>query len=97
MERQSFEEDGWVEDSAISFEGDVEMGAGGAAGGADLGDGLTGKDVGADLERGFADKMAVADGEVAVLEFDKVARPWVVANREDFTREHGIDGCTGLG
>lgn len=49
------------------------MGAGGAAGGADLGDRVAGKDVGADLQFWFADEVAVADGEVSVLEFDEVA------------------------
>ena len=70
---KEIEEDGWVEDSAISFEGDVEMGTGGATGGADLSDGLAGKDVGADLQLGLADEVAVADGEVAVLQLYIVA------------------------
>lgn len=46
----------------------MEMGTGGAAGGTDLGDGLAGKDVGADFQLGFADEVTVANGEVAVLQ-----------------------------
>ena len=50
LKLEEIKEDGWVEDSAISFEGYVEMGASGAASGTNMGYGLTGKDVGADFE-----------------------------------------------
>ena len=75
----------------------MEMGAGGATGGTNLGDGLTGKDVGADFEVWFSDKVAVADGEVAVLQLYEVAGACVVADSEYFAREHGIDWGAGLG
>lgn len=74
----------------------MEMGAGRAAGGADLGNWLTGKDMRADLKGWLADKVTVADGEIAVLEFDEIAGAGVVADGEDFSRKHGVDWCAGL-
>lgn len=52
--------------------------------------------MGANLQLGLANQVAVADGEVAVFEFDEVAGAGVVADGEDFSREHGVDGCAGL-
>ena len=73
------------------------MGAGGAAGGADLGDGLAGKDVGADLQFWFADEVAVTDGEVTMLQLYIIAGTGVRADGENFSGEHGVDWCAGLG
>ena len=61
-----------------------------------MGYGLAGKDMGANFQLGLANQVAVADGEVAVFEFDEVAGAGVVADGEDFSREHGVDGCAGL-
>lgn len=52
-------EDGWVEDSAISFECDVKMWAGGTTSRANVGDGLTGKDFRADGNVRFGNEVAI--------------------------------------
>ena len=41
--------------------------------------------------------MAVADGEIAVLEFDEAAGTGVTAYGEDFSWEHGVDWSAGFG
>lgn len=61
-----------------------------------MGDRLAGKDFCTYGDIGFADEVAIADGKVAVAQFDIVAGAGVIAYVGYLARQHRVYGGTGF-